>query len=112
MKTGLPGLIPRPLQDFISQLQDKTWEWPGTRLWTSKVDPTETHLVAHLVFLQSAIDQHGWLLSHRLQQCVGNGVVRLLGSLSPVVLIIHARSSLGDDGLGVIWVKLFSAPCV
>ena len=29
MTSGIPSLVPRPPLDFISQLRDKIWEWPG-----------------------------------------------------------------------------------
>ena len=67
---------------------------------------------AHLVLLQPTIDQHGWLLRHGLEDSMGNGVVRLFRALSAVVLVIHARSSLCDDGLRVIRIKVLGASCL
>ena len=30
LKTPTTSLVPRPLPDFLPQLRDKIWEWPGS----------------------------------------------------------------------------------
>ena len=53
------SLVPRPLPDFISQLRDKIWEWPGNEaiVYTPDMIQSEHLLHCYMYMCGSLLDQ-------------------------------------------------------